>query len=178
MDIDRTVRLETIMRQQGDAESAFRNTLEAIRSMNCTAGQWELLSTHYQGNLPAATVESFRDSIRVYPTNARVNAYNIEHLEALKEPIINVKATGIGQGWDIPSFRDAGNLDMFSPVCIESRIMLSENICVCWGLVNGAMGTICDVSWKDVVDWRTTPPVAIFVAFDKQVSCMPFHGSC
>jgi ATP-dependent DNA helicase PIF1 len=92
INIDRTVRLETIMRQQGDAESAFRDTLQAIRSMNCTAGQWELLSTRYQGNLPAATVDSFRDSIRVYTTNARVNAYNLEHLEALREPIIAVKA--------------------------------------------------------------------------------------
>ena len=45
--------------------------------------------------------------------------------------------------------------------------MLTENLWIERGLVNGALGTIRDISWKTGADWRRDPPFALIVDFDR-----------
>lgn len=96
--INKTIRLETIIRQQGGDPTtrAFRDTLNALRNMSCSSQQWELLGTRCRGKLSEVEVRSFDTAVRVYPTNAQVDAYNFQHLNDLQSPVINIKATGSG----------------------------------------------------------------------------------
>ena len=48
----------------------------------------------------------------------------------------------------------------------NARVMLTANLWVAAGLVNGAMGTITDILYKEKLE-HTALPTAILVAFDK-----------
>ncbi|RYP74546.1 hypothetical protein DL769_003991 [Monosporascus sp. CRB-8-3] len=130
MDINHTVRLETVVRQQGADQAGFQVASKATRSTSCTRDHWELLSTRYRGNLSAEEIAAFADAVYVYPTNVRVNRTT----------------------FSMPSSRGAGDADILIPVRVGARVMLSENICVSWSLVNGALGTVEDIVWKSGVD--------------------------
>ncbi|RYP64810.1 hypothetical protein DL771_008590 [Monosporascus sp. 5C6A] len=131
---------------------AYMGALKAARSMPCTRERWELLGTRYHGNLSAEEIVAFSDVVRVHSTNARIDRYSFEHVDELGCPILPVKATGTGDGWDRPSSRAAGSLDIFIPVSVGARVMLLENICVSWSTINGALGTVEDIVWKRGVD--------------------------
>ena len=44
--------------------------------------------------------------------------------------------------------------------------MLFENLWVVRSLVNGSISIIDDIVWEEGADWRSDPPLAIYVAFD------------
>jgi hypothetical protein len=66
----------------------------------------------------------------------------------------------------VTSINRAGNLHAKLPVAIGCRIMLSENLWVECGLVNGAFGTVCDIIWDPGVDDASKEaPRALLVHF-------------
>jgi hypothetical protein len=79
-------------------------------------------------------------------------------VEASHEPIDDVgkKAT----------YEEAGNLHAILLLSLGARVMLTENIWIENGLVNGALGTIHDIIWLASLDCRRDPPFAVLVAFD------------
>ncbi|RYP10140.1 hypothetical protein DL764_000850 [Monosporascus ibericus] len=137
--------------QQANRNAYMDMSNTAARSMSCTREHWELLSTRYRGNLSGEEITSLSDVGRVYLIQHSGRSIQFRDVDELGWPVLCVKATGTGDRWGRPSSRNAGNLDIFIPVCVGAR-MMPENICVSWTYVNGALGTVEDIVWNNGVD--------------------------
>jgi len=84
----------------------------------------------------------------------------------LRTPVLIIKASHDGHNASTADTAEAGNLPAELPLCLGARVMLIENLWTERGLVNGAMGTVYNIVWRQGDDWRTTPPLAVLVAFD------------
>lgn len=163
----RSVFLKTIHRQAGDEQAAFRQALSELRLMKTSVSSWRLLASRCSATLPQEEVASFSDVIRLYSTKARVQDYNQEHMLGLRSPVIDVKAIHTGPGADKAESHVAGNLSGSFPICIGCRVMMTRNVWAGAALVNGAQGTVYDLSWASGADVLNDPPRVIMVTFDR-----------
>jgi ATP-dependent exoDNAse (exonuclease V) alpha subunit len=118
---------------------------------------WKLLLTRCQQSLSIDEVASFNDAIRLYNTRAAVGKYNAIRLRDLLRPVVVIKSvdTGVGVQKVTPDQCDTvQNLTLY----IGAKVMLTQNIWVELGLVNGTTGTIEDVVWKEHADVKKDQP--------------------
>ena len=161
-----SVFLETIQRQHGEDQAAFRLALLELRQARVSVESWELLSLRCASNLTAEERKAFADAVRIYPTREKVNTYNHEHMVDLRSPALYIPATHQGQGAEKAESKDAGNLSKTFPACLGARVMLTRNIWNPVGLVNGAQGTVYDIGWAAGADPEKDPPMVFMIAFE------------
>src|SRR5579871_3031496 len=168
---NRTVTLTHIVRQAGEDEEsrAFREVLNSLRDAALTEQQWSMLTRRIQSNLTLTEVDEFADALRIFPVKTSVSSYNVQKLRALQSPVIIVEATNTGSDKAKNAPTDiASNLHATLPLSINCRVMLSSNIWVQCGLVNGAIGTVRRILWKpDTTRPQDTQPAVVFVEFDE-----------
>ncbi|KAH0826840.1 hypothetical protein AYO21_07253 [Fonsecaea monophora] len=165
---DKTIELNVIKRQDGQTTEAiaFREALNALREDRVTVDDWGLLTTRVAGIIPHE-IPTFDDAIHIYGKKQQVNEVNHARMRDLQQPVLKIMATHEGLKANEASSDAAGNLHAELPLALGTRIMLTENIWVERGLVNGALGTVRDIVWKADVDWRQEPPLALIVQFDR-----------
>jgi hypothetical protein len=163
----KTVFLTTIQRQQGEDQAPFRRALEELRKQDVSVASWQLLSSRCSVKLSPDAVDSFNNALRIFPTRDQVNKYNHEHMLGLASPAILAEASHEGNGADKVSSSLAGNLVKTLPLSVGCRVMLTRNLWGNVGLVNGAQGTVYDISWGEGADVLRDPPEVVMVAFDE-----------
>lgn len=159
--IDQTVVLTQIMRQQDNSPEAvqFRDVLEELRQGPISSSSWQSLVRRTKDNLSPAEWESFHDALRLYATNREVYRYNLQHLESLNRPVMNVKAVNTG-----PSQEGAGNLENELLLSVGAKAILLWNLCLDEGVVNGTRATVHSIIWHDdVKDAFNTLPAMVLV---------------
>jgi hypothetical protein len=166
LSFDKSVFLTTVQRQQGADQAPFRRALEELRKTDVSVASWQLLTSRCSVKLSPEEVDSFGGGLRIYPTKAQVVKYNHDHMLGLASPAIQVEAIHEGVGAEKVESSNAGNLVKQLPLCIGCRVMLTRNLWTNVGLVNGARGTVHDISWKEGADVLRDPPEVIMVAFD------------
>jgi ATP-dependent DNA helicase PIF1 len=165
---NRTVRLTQVMRQQGEDETSirFRAALGELREGKLSKESWELLCTCIANQLSPLEVSGFDTALRLYFTKAEVYEQNNKGLTAQNMPIKIVTAVNQGRNAHKATEEEADNLQNEIYICIGARIMLSSNLWIEIGLVNGSMGIITDITWARDQDPFTSLPLAILVEFD------------
>lgn len=166
LSFDKSVFLTTVQRQQGDDQAPFRQALEELRRAKVSVPSWELLTSRCSVKLSPEEIDSFADALRIYPVKAQVNEYNHQHMLGLNSPAIQVEAKHEGVGAERVDSANAGNLTKRLPLCVGCRVMLTRNLWGDVGLVNGAQGTVYDISWAEGANVLEDPPEVVMVAFD------------
>ncbi|EEQ31187.1 ATP-dependent DNA helicase PIF1 [Microsporum canis CBS 113480] len=167
--IDKTARLDQAMRQRGtnDVATRFRTALANLRVGSLERADWELLTTRCKHRLSAEEVATFDGAIRLYATKKAVGRYNHRILQDHPHPVLCVKARNLGHsiGRNV-STEDAENLAQRITISRGCRVMLTRNIWVEKGVVNGALGTVYDIQWESDTDVRTNMPYVVLVKLD------------
>ena len=157
---DRAVVLDRVMRQAGQdaGQELFRNLLLRLRNAELMVEDWKYLMTQTTGEV--GDTKSFDDALRLHPTIEAVAEHNVAKLRASCQPIAVLRAVHTGPGASKATSDDAGGLE---PVI--SRVMLSANLWVEVGLVNGALGTVEAICYEG--EQRPPDlPIAVTVKFD------------
>ncbi|XP_062581675.1 uncharacterized protein LOC134243443 [Saccostrea cucullata] len=145
LDFFKIVELEEIMRQRDDA--AFATVLNSLRIRTIE----EPLSEEAKTMLKECIRDGPDEVLHVYPTNEEVNEYNLKMLQTSGEELIEISAedyqkdntTGKLTLREKPFMRTrTDGLSASLLFSVKARVMLTRNINVEDGLVNGAMGHI------------------------------------
>jgi ATP-dependent exoDNAse (exonuclease V) alpha subunit len=166
LSFDKSVLLTTVQRQQGKDQAPFRRALEELRKADVTVASWQLLTSRCSVKLSPEEVDSFGGALRIYPTKAQVVKYNHDHMLGPSSAAVLVEAIHEGVGAEKVESSTAGNLVKQLPLCVGCRVMLTRNLWTNVGLVDGARGTVHDISWKAGTDVLRDPPKVIMVVFD------------
>jgi hypothetical protein len=108
----------------------------------------------------------FDSSIHLFATNILVDNHNRFMLQSLNKPIARSAAELLGAS--NAHHHDDDQLEKHVLLCIGQRVMLSCNLWVQAGLVNGALGVVMQIVYAP----RTNPPhlpTYVVVAFDKYI---------
>ncbi|CAB1108166.1 unnamed protein product [Ectocarpus sp. CCAP 1310/34] len=148
------VQLTQVMRQQGAAQAAFRETLLRIAEGEATEADWNTLRPRFTTAVDAAERESFDNAVHIFPTNGAADDWNWRRLQALGTPIARIDADHSMHGYaHIPSDRFRG-LEGQLFLAVGARVFINNNVWTSGGLANGAAGEVVHMQWAP----GTQPP--------------------
>ena len=161
---EEAITLEQQMRQNGNSEEQvnFRQLLLRLRNGQVQEDDWKLLMTRSIAHISDASL--FANAPRLFPTIEAVCEFNLVKLNSLSHPVATIKAVHSGPNASKASSVEASGLHPIVHLATGARVMLTSNLWVEMGLVNGAMGTV-----KAIVYTKTAPPdlpQAVMVYFD------------
>lgn len=107
----------------------------------------------------------FYTALHFYPTVEAVVEHNITKLKASGQPIATIKAVHSGAYAAKASPDDAGGLEAVVCPAKSAHVMLTSNLWVQVGLVNGAMGTIEAICYRS--GGPPDLPITVIVKFDR-----------
>lgn len=147
------------------ASERFRLLLDNLRVGASTVDDWHLLMTRQLQYLPAIEQQKFENAIRIYSTREPVYLYNLKMLTDLNVPVARIECESNCCLARQATANEAGGLEseiLLAPGC---RVMLTANISVCHGLVNGTLGWVHNLVYAEH-DSPPELPIAVMVRFD------------
>ena len=156
--------LDQVMRQAGQnpEQAQFHNILLRLKNAQVTVADWK----HLMACPPTRVqdVSPFASALRLIPTVEVVVEHNVAQLQASGQPIATIKAVHTGPNAAKAPADDAGGLEAVVCLAKSARVMLTSNLWVDVGLVNGAMGTVQAICYR--TGGPPDLPIAVMVHFD------------
>ncbi len=173
---NKAVVLTQVMRQSGqDQEQVrFREILLRLRDASVTKEDWEHLMTRREGQV--ANKEYFSQELHLLPTVDAVAAYNLDKLHHNGQPVAEIKAIHSGPRANTATSDDAGGLDPVVYIAQGARVMVTSNLWVDAGLMNGAMGTVQAICYQSggPLDLPTAVMISLIPTVVLQCMMVPF----
>ena len=107
---------------------------------------------------------SFYNALHLLPTVEEVVEYNIQKINVCGQPVAEIKAIHTGPRAHQATADEAGGLQAVVHLAHGARVMLTSNLWVEMGLVNGAMGTVVAICYRQ--GGPPHLPVAVMIHFD------------
>jgi ATP-dependent DNA helicase PIF1 len=146
------ITLQTIFCQQGDDPSqvTFRNILHNIRNAEPSLEDWNLLMSRTNSFLSQDELCTFHASMHLFATNKLATQHNQQMLKFLNIPIAlsNVEQ----RNNHVPSTFEDEQLDPKVLLCPSQKVMLTSNLWVAVGLVNGCLVKLLPYSTKKTIN--------------------------
>ena len=174
---DHAIVLDQVMRQSGEDpdQVLFRDILLHLRDGRVTEDDWK---RRLMKQTPAQVEDlaSFSTALRLHPTIQAVVECNVARLHSSGQPIATIKAIHTGPGAAKASSDDASGLEPVICMAHGARVMLTANLWVDVGLVNGAMGTVVAICYRT---GQAPPnlPIATTVHFDSYTGPLLSDGT-
>ncbi len=153
--------LKQVLRQES---LDFKELLMRLRNGEITLDDWKVLMKQ----TPAAVgnASTFQEALHLFPTAAAVAEYNVEKLRTNSQPVARIEAIHSGPRASRIPASDAGGLEPVIFLACKARVMLTANLWVQVGLVNGALGTVVSICYDGADQSPPSLPVAVTVKFD------------
>jgi ATP-dependent exoDNAse (exonuclease V) alpha subunit len=164
------VTLHTIFRQQGEdpMQLNFRAALQNLRNAEPMEADWQLLMSRTNKHLTVIEQKEFDQEIHLFATNELVCLHNRKRLKALHVPIALCVALCTQRQSSEPDNDD--QLPQEVLLCKSQRVMLTSNLWIEAGLVNGSLGEVKDI----VYPLGSRPPqLPAYVTVEFQGYCGP-----
>ena len=165
------VNLQQIVRQAPDQQQ-LKEVLLALREYKttfCHANwlhnfQWNNLRLKYGTDFLSRLSEN---GLFVFPTHEEVWGHNKMKLLEVNETYPVAKSNAISHGIHAKSIDSAKAGGLQKTVCMSksAKVMLSVNLCVSFGLYNGAIGKIIDIIYLEGNIPENSLPAAVMVGF-------------
>jgi len=137
-----------------------------LRNGESTLNDWKILTTRFERELSITECSRFSDATFILTKWSDVDAVNMEQLELLNVPVAKLLAVHTGGNEAKRANSDvAHGLEAKLLLARGSRVMLTSNLWTDAGLVNGAIGTVQDILFREDQE-PPSLPVAVFVSFD------------
>ncbi|XP_057860677.2 uncharacterized protein LOC131069328 [Cryptomeria japonica] len=144
-----------------------------MREAHPTINDWKLLMSRTNSNLTTSMNEEFDNNVHLFSGNDNVHNHNRKKLYLLKELVACSVATKSGNLSAMEgSLQD--ELDMELLISKNARVMLTINLWIEAGLVNGALGYVENIVYKPR-SMPPEPPTYVMVKFDTY-SRIPFNA--
>lgn len=148
--------LNTVYRQQGHRQQLIRDILERVSIGQCTEEDLRTLYARSILRMTPAQKAEFENATHLFYLNEDAKSFNNRKLRQTGLPICRIKAKHTQQNIfqpDLPQdpnsplafaaeAKEANGLEAELLVSIGTRVMLRNNLCVSFGLVNGAVGVV------------------------------------
>ncbi|KAF8425794.1 hypothetical protein BGX38DRAFT_1279112 [Terfezia claveryi] len=137
------------MRQGGESENqaCFWEILGGARDGAWLVQDWLCVQSRVLDGLPIEERQSFDEAVALICTRKEVKTYNVKHQLDMRLPVYRAIATYSAAAPIISVVRIleadlAGDLQPYLLLSIAARVMITKNLWVQTGIVNGSMGTI------------------------------------
>eukprot|EP01018_Ginkgo_biloba_P038592 Gb_30228 [translate_table: standard] len=110
---------------------------------------WEFLMARIDTFLGSEEIKMFRNGVHLYTTNSSVRGNNRDRLKSLNIPIARSITEKLKKSYALGPDDDQLELEVL--VAIGARVMLTSNLWTDVGLVNGALGTVRQIVYAQVM---------------------------
>lgn len=167
------VTLDKVFRQDGEniQQQRFRQLLTNLRDANPQIDDWNLLMTRTPIRLDVVSNAEFDKTVHLFSTNDNVRNHNMRMLYSLRHPVARSLATKSRNGNGNEDL-SSEELDIELLISKNARVMLTTNLWIEAGLVNGSLGYIRNIVYKPGTA-PPEPPTYVTVEFDNY-SGVPF----
>lgn len=141
-----------------------------------TKMDYDLLATRNIHFLSIEEVETFNHALYLCSTNDKVDEANDKHLENLGTPIAEIISKNTPNVKLRKNEEETGGLHHIIHLSVGCRVMLTRNLWIKAGLVNGALGTVSAIVY-DINVKPPSSPLYVLVKFDKYYGSTFTHDS-
>lgn len=169
------ITLSKIFHQTGeDPAQIYFRSLSNLRNAEPTIEDWQLLMSRSTSALPSTEQSTFLTSTHLFATNEMVSLHNQQMLLSLATPI----ALSITEQLRGPPCSNPAEEQLQSKILlsVQQKVMLCSNIWVEIGLVNGALGEVKAIVYKDDEN-PPSLPLFVVVQFNNYIGLVSDHNN-
>ena len=163
--------MDQVLRQDNPE---FLNILNGMRNGSLERKDVDIILSRCLDKLPKNDRESFKDAIHLVPQWKMAHPIVFKYLLTMKTPLAKMTASLQSERWDgINHCVRESSLPLRLALCVGANVLLLSNFVVEYKIMNGSVGTVTDIVYKDKAGPRDAKALPAYVNVYFPNSCIP-----